>query len=155
MSRNLEVPSWSRSFFRRPLISSIIEETSNGVEKVEAKLYLFIYFLNIFQIGLVKSHEDFNKVYVTLCAICSARRKAIHEGGFQSPQATHEFIKRFMADLEIIKENQPGAGRGPLQQPATESTRPKAPPAGYAKIHVDDRVTNSNRRGSAAATARD
>lgn len=36
---------------------------------------------------------------------------SIHEVIFPSPQATHEFIKRFMADLEIIRER-PAANEG-------------------------------------------
>lgn len=34
-------------------------------------------------------------------------------------------------------------------------TRPSAPPAGYAKVHVHAGVSNGNRRGSDAAVARD
>lgn len=57
------------------------------------------------------SHEAFTNMAVTRWATWSARRKAIHEVIFPSPQATHEFIKRFMADLEIIRER-PAANEG-------------------------------------------
>jgi hypothetical protein len=40
-------------------------------------------------------HDLFVLLSVTLWAIWSARRKAIHDGIFQTPQATHAFIKRF------------------------------------------------------------
>lgn len=42
------------------------------------------------------SHDAFVKLSVTLWAIWSARRKAIHEGIFQSPQATHAFLNRLI-----------------------------------------------------------
>lgn len=40
------------------------------------------------------SHALFVKMVVTLWATWSARRKAIHEGIFQSPQSTHMFVER-------------------------------------------------------------
>lgn len=90
---------------------------------------------------------------VTLWAIWSARRKAIHEGIFQTPQATHSFIKRFIDELVMCKENQPAAM--PRASPAGPVRRaPRAPPLGFAKIHVDAGV-RQGRGGSAAAVCRD
>ena len=51
------------------------------------------------------SHEAFVKLAVTLWATWIAGRKAIHEGIFQSPHATHAFINRYLVELEIVKEN--------------------------------------------------
>lgn len=38
---------------------------------------------------------------MTLWAIWHARRKALHEEGFQRPAATHAFIHRYLSDLAI------------------------------------------------------
>lgn len=48
------------------------------------------------------SHSAFTKLAVTLWAIWWARRKAIHEEIYQSPAATHQFICRFIADLDVL-----------------------------------------------------
>ena len=49
-------------------------------------------------------HAEFTKLIITLWAIWSARRKAIHESIFQSPEAIHGFIMRYLADLDIIAD---------------------------------------------------
>lgn len=48
-------------------------------------------------------HATFVKLAVTLWATWSARRKAIHEGVFQSPHSTHVFICKFISELEIVQ----------------------------------------------------
>jgi hypothetical protein len=40
-------------------------------------------------------HSKFTKLLVTLWAVWTARRKAIHEGVFQSPISTYDFLLRF------------------------------------------------------------
>jgi hypothetical protein len=42
---------------------------------------------------------------VTLWAILFSRRKAIHEGSFQSPLFTHLFMESFISDLNLIPKN--------------------------------------------------
>jgi cell division protein FtsW (lipid II flippase) len=42
--------------------------------------------------------HDFVKVLVILWAIWTARRKAIHEGIFQSPLSTFFFVRSFLDD---------------------------------------------------------
>ena len=96
-------------------------------------------------------HDMFVKLSVTLWAIWAARRKAIHEGIFQSPHSTHSFITRFIDELYMLKVKPPqvtGAGV------AIRSGRPIAPPQGHAKINVDAGV-RKGRRGTAAAVCRD
>jgi hypothetical protein len=39
---------------------------------------------------------------VTLWAIWHARRKALHEGLFQSPLSTHSFIEKFISELDHV-----------------------------------------------------
>ena len=92
-------------------------------------------------------------VAVTLWAIWHSRRKAIREAIFQSPHMTHGCITRFIADHGIVKENnQRGAGRvAPHNQ---VHTRPRKPPTGHFKIHVDAGVRGRS-GGSAAAVCRD
>lgn len=93
------------------------------------------------------SHALFVKLSVTLWAIWVARRKAIHEGIFQSPQTIHSFINRFIDKLDMIKENQPVPNQGLSSAPEVTTHRPKAQPLGYCKIHVDAGV-RQGREGS-------
>ena len=58
-------------------------------------------------------HEDLVRLTVAMWAIWYARRKAIHEEMFQSPLSTHNFIERFLSDLETatpteVKQRQGG-----------------------------------------------
>lgn len=98
------------------------------------------------------SYEKFVLLAVTLWAKWTARRKAIHEGIFQTPQTTVSFVKRFINELGTISDKkqvqQPHDAKAPPPQ------RPKAPPPGFVKIHVDAGVIQG-RGGSAAAVCRD
>jgi len=60
----------------------------------------------LFHVMETLTHEAFIKIAVTLWAIWSARRKAIHEGIFQSPSSTHCFIQRFLSDLRASGQQQ-------------------------------------------------
>ena len=61
------------------------------------------------------------------------------------------FITRFIADLEAIRT--PNPTRAPLARTGTSIQRPRAPPATYAKIHVDAGV-RTRRGGAAVAVCR-
>lgn len=96
-------------------------------------------------------HDAFIRLAVTLWALWWARRKAIHEQIYQSPSATHQFISRFIADLDLLP-------RRTVKAPATprnRNARPKAPPQGFAKIHVDVAFSRNHDRGAATAVCRD
>ena len=80
-------------------------------------------------------------------------RKAIHESIFQSPQATHGFVISFIAELDALKPNDLGRANTPGSGHPGQR-RPKRPPAGSCKIHVDAGVL-TRRGGSAAAVCRD
>lgn len=86
-----------------------------------------------------------------LWAIWWARRQAIHEQIYQSPVATHQFISRFIEELEVLKpkpiEARLGGNRG--------VARPKAPPPGVAQIHTDAAMARSHAGGACAAVCRD
>ncbi|KAI4990010.1 hypothetical protein ZWY2020_038373 [Hordeum vulgare] len=95
------------------------------------------------------SHEQFVTSVVTLWAIWTSRRKAIHEGIFQSPAGTNSFVKRYILELQSIEQQPPARGL-----PSTRVPRPRAPPIGHAKIHVDVAV-RKGRGGSAPAVCWD
>ena len=97
------------------------------------------------------SHEKLVLLTVTLWAIWSSRRKAIHEAIFQTSHARHAFINRFIADLDQVRVTKPTSNVAPRVHQA--APRPSAPRANYAKIHVDAAV-RANRGGSAAAICR-
>jgi hypothetical protein len=56
----------------------------------------------IFEMMAKLNMDEFIKVLVMLWAMWMARRKAIHEGEFQSLMATHCFVRRFLDDLALI-----------------------------------------------------
>ncbi|XBI57913.1 hypothetical protein VPH35_039223 [Triticum aestivum] len=102
------------------------------------------------------SHEQFVLLAVTLWAIWTARRKAIHEQIFQTPQATHLFVRNFIQELNVLTDSRARriSERAAGDQDARQPFCQKAPPEGCAKIHVDARV-RARRGGSAAAVCRD
>jgi hypothetical protein len=76
-------------------------------------------------------HEDTILCFVTLWAIWFARRKAIHEGRFQSPLSTHLFVETFIRDLEVASVG---------TKPTSNKAKPAVTPSGVAKINVDAAV---------------
>ena len=84
----------------------------------------------------------------------TARRKYIHEGITQSPQATSLFVSRFIKELELINTKPQHTLQAAPWVNVAAHARPKAPPEGFVKIHVDGAVYR-NRRGTAAAVCRD
>lgn len=49
------------------------------------------------------SHDKFIRLSASLWAIWTSRRKAIHEGIFQTPQVINSFINRFIDELELVR----------------------------------------------------
>ena len=97
------------------------------------------------------SHDAFVKLGLTLWDIWWARRKAIHEEIFQIPLAMHLFIIRLIQDLMLMPKKAPSASK----QQASSTTKPKASPPGYSKIHVDARLARGQATWSAPAVCRD
>ncbi|XP_020149522.1 uncharacterized protein [Aegilops tauschii subsp. strangulata] len=113
-----------------------------ALEESKAKQWLFALMESL-------THDQFALLPVTLWSIWYARRKAVHEGIFQSPQAVQNFIRRYCDELNMIR---PKVVRAVVYiSGPTVPQQPKAPPMGYAKIHVDAAV----RPEGAVAVCRD
>uniref|UniRef100_N1QPX1 RING-type E3 ubiquitin transferase n=1 Tax=Aegilops tauschii TaxID=37682 RepID=N1QPX1_AEGTA len=80
------------------------------------------------------SHMQFIQIAVIMGYLVF-EEKAIYEGIFQSPQTTQMFIVRYITELEILKEPMQTHNTGPRAAPRGDR-RQKAPPAGFAKIHM-------------------
>jgi hypothetical protein len=96
-------------------------------------------------------HNKFIKMLVTLWAIWTARRKAVHEGLFQSPISTFDFVKRFLDDLgEVHTEVQK------RQAPVlAQRTRWSPPSPGVIKCNVDAAVSRLKDHGTVGVVCRD
>ena len=73
---------------------------------------------------------------VTLWALWHARRKAVYEDTFQIPLSTHNFVERFIADLDLSQPQ-------PAARQITETRIPRwiPPPSGMSKLNVDAAVS--------------
>lgn len=96
-------------------------------------------------------HDDLILCLVTLWAIWSARRKAIHEGIFQSPLSTYAFVESMIRDLEVASVR---CTPQTSNQSRSQVPRWIAPPAGVVKINVDVAVRKQGNVGAAAAVCR-
>ena len=105
----------------------------------------------IFAMNDILSQKDFVLLVVTLWAVWKARRKAIYEGVFQSPQATYQFIQSYLANLKTTKE--------PVTERARTHLASRAqwipPPENFQKINVDAAVGRGRKHGAVAARSRD
>jgi hypothetical protein len=99
-------------------------------------------------------HDQFTRLTVTLWAIWTARRKAIHEEIFQNPISIHGFITSYLSELQTI----PSFTAPKHKQ--TKAAAPRAvprwnpPPTSVAKINVDAAVSRGKDQGVAAAFCR-
>ena len=105
------------------LAQSLVSNTETN-----AKQWLFTFMQSL-------DHDQFVLLAVTLWAIWTSRRKAIHEGIFQTPHAIFTFVKHFIGELDVVKEREPRK-TGPVQTTSVPR-RPKAPPENFVKIQVD------------------
>ena len=115
------------------------------VQEPEARNWLFTMIDSL-------SHDQLIRMCVTLWALWHARRKAIHEGVFQSPLSTHCFTDNFLAELNQGRDQKkPKAKTG-----AAASGKPAWIPSatGVAQLNVDAGVTRKRERGAVAAVAR-
>jgi hypothetical protein len=70
-----------------------------GVQEQDARAWLAHTFSSLPQ-------DDLIRVAISMWSIWYARRKAIHEGTFRSPLSTHNFVERFISDLDLTKPKQ-------------------------------------------------
>ena len=98
-------------------------------------------------------HEDLVCLTVTMWAIWYARRKVIHEEMFQSPLFTHNFIERFLSDLETTTPTEVKQREGERIRPLVPRWIP--PPQGVLKVNVDAALSKNSDTAAVAAVARD
>ena len=105
----------------------------------------------IFAMHNVLPHAEFTILVVTLWALWSSRRKAIHEHIYQSPFSVHAFIQSYINELKVVQTGTARPPGAPVQRPMGWI----APPAGLTKINVDAAVGRGRRHGAVAAISRD
>jgi hypothetical protein len=97
-------------------------------------------------------HDQFVRITVTLWAIWTSRRKAIHEDIFQSPLSTYAFVNVFLSELKQIAK--PSARQGD-QNKTLRDPKWIPPPSNMAKMNVDAVVSKIGNKGAALAFCRD
>jgi hypothetical protein len=98
------------------------------------------------------NHSQLVKCVITLWAIWTARRKAIHEEIFQSPFAIFKFIENFNNELSNQGLKTQTRSMGTPQRLTTPTWIP--PIFEYVKINVDAAVARAGNRGVVAAICR-
>ena len=144
------VDSWRHALFMCPMSSSVWalapeELVHHLVDRVEEhpKDWLFA-------MSGVLNGDMFAHMIVIMWAIWRARRKAIYEDIFQSPQSTYGFITSFLDDLRYIKASEP-------RRTVVKAARPtqwQAPATGCVKINVDAAAPRQARFGAVGAICR-
>ena len=121
-------------------------EVLNSTREPDARRWLFSLLDTL-------SSVEFTQVAVTMWALWYARRQALHENIFQSPLSTHNFIMRYIRELEDCKPKK----SAPHSAPNVVQPRQRwiSPPPGFAKIRVDGAVSRDNLHGSFSAICRD
>ncbi|KAE8799970.1 hypothetical protein D1007_24595 [Hordeum vulgare] len=79
----------------------------------------------------------FDRLVLTLGALSSVRRKAIHENIFQSPYSVNNFISSYLGELQLTNAKLPAATTPSSARPSTWL----APMSGNAKMNVDAAVS--------------
>lgn len=142
------------------LVGEEILEAMERIRAPNAKQWLFC-------LQEAMSATDFNHLVVTLWAIWTARRTAIHDNVFESPFATHGFVKRFLGEIEIlskIEHQSSNSGRRASPQAQglishaisrTSASRWKVPPSGFTKIKVVGGHNTDGTIGVASTVCRD
>lgn len=150
--------SWSHSLLHCSMSRCVwalsddaIIEALSDTNIPEAKVWLF-HILEVLPNGSII------RFAVTLWAIWTAHRKAIHESIFQTPFSTNEFINRFISKLQVLKTNKVvrNSGLSHMVPPATAATnRHCIPPKGVPAIMTHGFVSLDRSVGVAATICRD
>jgi hypothetical protein len=94
-------------------------------------------------------HDQLIKTVITLWAIWSTRRKAIHEEFFQSPFAIFKFIGKFRENLKMISIPQRNIVAAHASRPVVPNWIPST--GDYMKINVDAEASKMENKGVVAA----
>jgi hypothetical protein len=105
----------------------------------------------IFHLIDTLKHEDVIKVMVVLWAIWTARRKAIHEGIFQSALSIYSSFTNYINELQLATDVKENAEK---KKPIKQGKLRIAPKEGFMKLHVDGAQAKVARRGAWAALCR-
>ena len=109
--------------------------------------------LCLFELNDKLDQANFTKLVVTLWSMWYARRKAIYELIFQSPQQTVSFVNNFIAELGLLQSS--GTSQETSSAPRPQVRRWLLPPTGFVKVNVDGAVARSHHGGAVAAVCRD
>jgi ribonuclease HI len=147
-----EADSWRHSLIECNMAASVwilsddeMVEHMRAIGEPNAKNWLFKLIESL-------SHVQFTRMTVTLWAIWTARRKAIHEEIFQSPLSTHCFINSYLEELKAVAQPRRTAPGG---NSTARQARWVPPPYSVPKINVDAAVSRTEGHGVAAAFCRD
>lgn len=91
--------------------------------------------------------DDFVRLVVTLWAIWGARRKALHEGIFQSPHAINGFITSYLEGIQLLARP---SQTGPSSV-APANNRWLPPPVNFSKVNVDAAVRRNGSHGGSGS----
>ncbi|XBH98231.1 hypothetical protein VPH35_127774 [Triticum aestivum] len=80
------------------LVDDDLAEHMIATRELSAKQWLLTMFDSL-------PHATLIRLVVTLWVIWTMRRKEIHEENYQTPLVTHQFIDRYIAELESIKRS--------------------------------------------------
>jgi hypothetical protein len=96
------------------------------------------------------SHDQFIELVVSLWAIWTAWRKAIHEDIFQSPISTHGFIMSYLKEIRQLAKTLSASPRVTRNREAEWIPLP----SNQNKINVDAAVSKTGGKGASAALCR-
>lgn len=120
-------------------------EALNNSNEPDSKIW-------IFALMDMLSPQQFTQVVVTLWSIWYARRQALYENIFQSPLPTHNFIMKYLRELNEYQPKQEvriAAVRQPLCR-----MRWIPPTPGVAKLRIDGAVSRDQGEGTFSAICR-
>lgn len=112
------------------LSDEMLVETINQNNEPNAKNWIFVMHDQLTQ-------KQYTLLVVTLWAIWRAKRKAIYEDIFQSPESINEFIISYINDLSLTETRGSSSQSHSIQR----TWGWIGPPESYLKINVDATVS--------------
>ncbi|XP_073362870.1 uncharacterized protein [Aegilops tauschii subsp. strangulata] len=121
-------------------------EALNNTTEPDARIWLFV-LLDML------SPTEFTQVAVTILALWHSRRQTLHENIFQSPLSTHNFISKYIREIEECRPKMTQGTENPI--PVQMQTRWVPPPPGVAKVRVDGATARNTLDGLFSDVCRD